>query len=146
MLQARIEVLHPQFWADAAFGGTTSAGEAYIHGLWKCDDLTALVRILVANRDVHLTVAARTVHAIVGENGAGKSTLMKTLAGVHRADAGEVWIAGERIETGRRELVEVCFAATDDAERVKAIEATTNHDVKAVEYMMLRTYPEKTPD
>ncbi|MGD9386712.1 MAG: cyclopropane-fatty-acyl-phospholipid synthase family protein [Gammaproteobacteria bacterium] len=51
-LQTRIEVLHPQFWADAAFGGTTTAGEAYIHGLWTCDDLTALVRILVANREV----------------------------------------------------------------------------------------------
>ena len=51
-LHARIEVLHPQFWADAAFGGTTNAGEAYIHGLWRCDDLTALVRIMVANRDV----------------------------------------------------------------------------------------------
>jgi len=51
-LSARIEVLHPQFWADAVFGGTTDAGEAYIHGLWKCDDLTALVRIMVANRGV----------------------------------------------------------------------------------------------
>jgi len=51
-LHAHIEVLHPQFWADAAFGGTTSAGEAYIHGLWKCNDLTALVRMMVANRHV----------------------------------------------------------------------------------------------
>jgi cyclopropane-fatty-acyl-phospholipid synthase len=51
-LRARIEVLHPQFWADAVFGGTATAGEAYIHGLWKCDDLTALVRIMVANRHV----------------------------------------------------------------------------------------------
>jgi cyclopropane-fatty-acyl-phospholipid synthase len=51
-LRARIEVLHPQFWADAVFGGTASAGEAYIHGLWRCDDLTALVRIMVANRHV----------------------------------------------------------------------------------------------
>ncbi len=51
-LHAHIEVLNPQFWADAAFGGTVGAGEAYIHGLWKCDDLTALVRIMVANRHV----------------------------------------------------------------------------------------------
>ena len=51
-MRARIEVLHPQFWADAVFGGTTGAGEAYIHGLWKCDDLTALVRIMVSNRHV----------------------------------------------------------------------------------------------
>jgi cyclopropane-fatty-acyl-phospholipid synthase len=43
---------HSQTWADAAFGGTVGAGEAYIGGLWRCDDLTALVRIFVANRDV----------------------------------------------------------------------------------------------
>jgi cyclopropane-fatty-acyl-phospholipid synthase len=43
---------HPQTWADAAFGGTVGAGEAYIRGLWRSDDLTNLVRIFVANRDV----------------------------------------------------------------------------------------------
>jgi cyclopropane-fatty-acyl-phospholipid synthase len=42
---------HPQLFADAAFGGTVGAGEAYIRGLWRCDDLTALVRIFVANRE-----------------------------------------------------------------------------------------------
>jgi cyclopropane-fatty-acyl-phospholipid synthase len=51
-LQATIEVLEPQFWADAAFGGTVGAGEAFIHGSWRCDDLTALIRIMVLNRDV----------------------------------------------------------------------------------------------
>ena len=43
---------HPQLYADAAFGGTVGAGEAYIRGLWRCDDLTGLVRLFVANRDV----------------------------------------------------------------------------------------------
>jgi cyclopropane-fatty-acyl-phospholipid synthase len=43
---------HPQLFADAAFGGTVAAGEAYVRGLWRCDDLTALVRIFVANREV----------------------------------------------------------------------------------------------
>jgi cyclopropane-fatty-acyl-phospholipid synthase len=43
---------HPQLYADAAFGGTVGAGEAYIRGLWRCDDLTGLVRIFVANREV----------------------------------------------------------------------------------------------
>jgi cyclopropane-fatty-acyl-phospholipid synthase len=42
---------HPQTWADAAFGGTVGAGEAYIRGLWRCDNLTNLVRIFVANRE-----------------------------------------------------------------------------------------------
>ena len=51
-LTATIVVQHPQFYTEAAFGGTTGAGEAYIRDLWRCDDLTALVRIMVVNRDV----------------------------------------------------------------------------------------------
>jgi len=50
-LSATIEVRQPQFWADAAFGGTVGAGESYIRGDWASDDLTSLVRIMVANRD-----------------------------------------------------------------------------------------------
>ena len=41
----------PQAFADTAFGGTVGAGEAYIRGLWRCDDLVTLVRIFVANRE-----------------------------------------------------------------------------------------------
>jgi cyclopropane-fatty-acyl-phospholipid synthase len=51
-LAATIEVLHPQFWADAAFGGTVGAGEAYIRGHWRVDDLTALIRIMIINRSM----------------------------------------------------------------------------------------------
>jgi hypothetical protein len=51
-LATTIEVRHPQFWADAAFGGTVGAGESYIRGDWNCSDLTALVRLMVVNRDV----------------------------------------------------------------------------------------------
>ncbi len=51
-LSATIEVRHPQFWADAAFGGTVGAGESWIRGDWRCDDLTALVRIMVVNREL----------------------------------------------------------------------------------------------
>jgi len=55
-LRATIEVLHPQTYADAAFGGTVGGGEAYIHGLWRADDLTALIRIFLLNRDVMQSV------------------------------------------------------------------------------------------
>ncbi len=47
-----VHVDHPQMYADAAFGGTVGAGEAYIRGLWRCDDLTGLVRLFVVNRDL----------------------------------------------------------------------------------------------
>ena len=43
-----------------------------------------------ANRDVHLSVAAGTVHGLVGENGAGKSTLMSILYGFYQADGGAI--------------------------------------------------------
>jgi cyclopropane-fatty-acyl-phospholipid synthase len=51
-LRARIDVLHPQFYPLAAFGGTVGAGEAYIRGYWRSDRLTDLVRMFVRNRAV----------------------------------------------------------------------------------------------
>ncbi|MDJ0919212.1 MAG: cyclopropane-fatty-acyl-phospholipid synthase family protein, partial [Woeseiaceae bacterium] len=49
---AHIEIKDPRFYSEVAFGGTIGAGEAFIHGYWSCIDLTALVRILLKNRDV----------------------------------------------------------------------------------------------
>jgi cyclopropane-fatty-acyl-phospholipid synthase len=51
-LNAEIRVMEPSFYADVAFGGSIGAGEAYMNGAWECDDLVALVRILVRNRSV----------------------------------------------------------------------------------------------
>ncbi len=50
-LSATLYFDSPQAFADAAFGGTVGAGEAYIRGLWRCDDLVSLVRIFIANRE-----------------------------------------------------------------------------------------------
>lgn len=51
-----------------------------------------------ANREVSLSVAAASVHGLVGENGAGKSTLMAILYGYYQADAGHIEIDGQRVE------------------------------------------------
>ena len=44
-----ITVRHPRFFRDAVMGGHLSAAEGYVHGLWDCDDLTALVRVFARN-------------------------------------------------------------------------------------------------
>jgi len=51
-LSVTLTVRDDSFYSLAAFGGTVGAGESYIHGHWRCDDLTALVRIMVLNRHV----------------------------------------------------------------------------------------------
>ncbi|GAA1935895.1 sugar ABC transporter ATP-binding protein [Microbacterium aoyamense] len=51
-----------------------------------------------ALRGVDLEVLAGEVHCVLGQNGAGKSTLIKTLAGVHRPDEGEIFWQGEQVE------------------------------------------------
>jgi cyclopropane-fatty-acyl-phospholipid synthase len=44
-----LTVHHPRFFRDAVLGGHLGAAEGYIHGLWDCDDLTALVRVFARN-------------------------------------------------------------------------------------------------
>ncbi|WP_259311358.1 sugar ABC transporter ATP-binding protein [Capillimicrobium parvum] len=50
-----------------------------------------------AVRDVSLSIARGSVHAIVGENGAGKSTVSKMIAGVITPSAGELLVNGEPV-------------------------------------------------
>jgi len=53
---------------------------------------------VVANDDVSMKIEKGTIHAIVGENGAGKSTIMRIAYGFYSADAGEIFVEGERVE------------------------------------------------
>jgi cyclopropane-fatty-acyl-phospholipid synthase len=51
-LAVDITVSDGGFYGDLAFGGSVGAGEAYMQGFWSCSDLTALVRLMLKNRDV----------------------------------------------------------------------------------------------
>jgi len=53
-----------------------------------------------ALRGANFMVLTGEVVALVGDNGAGKSTLVKTLAGVHRPDDGEIRFDGQPVQIG----------------------------------------------
>ena len=59
---------------------------------------------VAALTDAGVALRPGRVVAIVGENGAGKSTLAKIIAGVYRADSGEILVEGRRMAlNGRRQ-------------------------------------------
>ncbi len=49
---ARIIVHDPRSYAEVAFGGTIGSGEAYMKGYWTTDNLTAVMRVLLRNREL----------------------------------------------------------------------------------------------
>jgi cyclopropane-fatty-acyl-phospholipid synthase len=49
---ATIRVHDPRFFSAVAFGGHLGAVDAFIDGWWTVDDLTALVRLMLRNRQV----------------------------------------------------------------------------------------------
>ena len=51
-----------------------------------------------ANKDISIRVMPGTIHGIIGENGAGKSTLMSIPFGYYKADAGEIFISGQKTQ------------------------------------------------
>jgi len=51
-LQIHMEILDPAFYRAIATNGSVGAGEAYMDGLWRCDNLVGLVQLLVRNRDM----------------------------------------------------------------------------------------------
>lgn len=66
-------------------------------------DVTGLAKSVPGGRTLFsgldLRLDAGGLIAILGESGVGKSTLLNVLAGLDRADAGEVAIAGERLSS-----------------------------------------------
>ena len=53
--------------------------------------------VVQALSDVDFEVRAGEVMALVGDNGAGKSTLIKSIAGIHPIDSGEIFFEGQEV-------------------------------------------------
>ncbi|WP_321783919.1 sugar ABC transporter ATP-binding protein [Paraburkholderia sp. J94] len=84
----------PATSADTQEAQATSAPALELRGLVKqYGGVQAL-------RGASLSAARGTVHGLIGQNGAGKSTLIKILAGLERADAGEIHVDGVKLDGG----------------------------------------------
>ena len=51
-LLVHVEVLDPGFYRAIAMNGSVGAGEAWMDGLWRCDNLVGLIQLLARNRDM----------------------------------------------------------------------------------------------
>jgi cyclopropane-fatty-acyl-phospholipid synthase len=51
-LQIQLQVLDPEFYRAVARNGSVGAGESYMDGQWRCDDLVGLIQLLLRNRDL----------------------------------------------------------------------------------------------
>jgi cyclopropane-fatty-acyl-phospholipid synthase len=51
ILRACVRIHDPAFYRRVALNGSVGAAEAYMDGLWDCDELVPLVRMLVRHRD-----------------------------------------------------------------------------------------------
>lgn len=67
------------------------------HALLEARGISKSFPGVTALQEVDFSVRAGEVHALMGENGAGKSTLIKVLTGVYTPEAGEIYLAGQRI-------------------------------------------------
>ena len=51
-LQIHLQVLDADFYRAIARNGSVGAGESWMDGQWRCDNLVGLIQLLVRNRDL----------------------------------------------------------------------------------------------
>jgi branched-chain amino acid transport system ATP-binding protein len=84
------------------------------------------VRAVVANSGnikaldgIPITVEPGEIVTLIGSNGAGKSTTLKTISGLLRPRAGEIWFDGQRIDGKRaHEIVALGICQSPEGRRV----------------------------
>ena len=72
-----------------------------------------------AVKGVSFQVEEGTLVSIIGANGAGKSTILRTLSGLIRPSAGEIWFGGKRIDkTPVHQIVKLGIAQVPEGRRL----------------------------
>src|SRR6476661_143497 len=70
----------------------------------SCTGLRRTYDELVAVDGVSFEIAAGETYGLLGPNGAGKTTVISMVAGVLKADAGDVSVDGQRMHPGALEV------------------------------------------
>ena len=73
--------------------------------LLEVDRISKSFSGLKAMQDVSFAVPESAIVGLIGPNGAGKTTCFNVIAGVYRADVGEVRFAGRRIDGWRSDQI-----------------------------------------
>jgi ABC-type Fe3+/spermidine/putrescine transport system ATPase subunit len=84
--------------ATASASGAHSAG-ATPEALLSIRNVAKQFGSTAVLRDISLDIAPGEFLTILGESGSGKTTLLRLLAGFSHPDRGEIWMAGERLDT-----------------------------------------------
>jgi len=66
--------------------------------LLKANDVRIHYGTVEAVKGVSLEVDEGHIVTLIGSNGAGKTTVLRTISGLKRATAGEIWFKGQRID------------------------------------------------
>ena len=77
-------------------------------------EIKQLTKIFEGERavdDVSLTVHKGSIFGLLGSNGAGKTTLLKTMAGVYRADKGNILLEGQPVYENPQSKQRMIFLA-----------------------------------
>jgi putative ABC transport system ATP-binding protein len=85
---------------DTAAGTSVRAGTAVAseYALQACDIVRSF-GLTVALRGASVRARRGEILAVMGPSGSGKSTLLHCLAGILRPDSGEIWFAGQRVDS-----------------------------------------------
>ena len=67
------------------------------HPVLELKGVSKIFPEVIANENVDFTLHKGEIHTLLGENGAGKSTLMNVISGLYPADAGEMYLNGEKV-------------------------------------------------
>jgi putative ABC transport system ATP-binding protein len=85
---------------ETAAGGRAATGAVLTNeGMIEARDVVRSFGATPALRGATLRARAGEVLAVMGPSGSGKSTLLHCLAGILTPDSGEIWFAGQRIDS-----------------------------------------------